>query len=245
MSAAAPTGDFAFMFGGASTDGVPLNDLWQWTVKTRKWSQIIAFGGFAPSPRWLGGAASIKSKDGVLLVIHGGTDGVRLFDDILIFNAQTATWIDAPRVGDSPFARMGHTMLSISFGEPAAAASSSSSSPASSPAAATKPKFMEMSELVHHSVGRRKLMSLGIGDASPGSEGEGEGEGEGETGAKKTVYLGPPWDPPPPVEKPFSYPDRSETTRLFVFGGSCDSALAELEQGGTYIYGPDEATVKP
>ncbi len=122
---------FIILIGGSTQEGAPLNDLWQYDHTKKEYSQITVFGRnreneqtYPPSPRWLAASTVFSTiSEGPIFIVHGGTDGIRLFDDMYAYYVKDSEWVPIIVVGDSPFARMGHALVSFSVTGAAAASS--------------------------------------------------------------------------------------------------------------------------
>ncbi|KXZ54835.1 hypothetical protein GPECTOR_4g907 [Gonium pectorale] len=78
-----------FVFGGATSDGVLLNDVWVYDQDSCQWSHVSTFGT-VPAPRT--GAASTCTDDGRRLYVFGGHDGSRCLNDVHYLDLEKLTW---------------------------------------------------------------------------------------------------------------------------------------------------------
>ncbi|GLC41598.1 hypothetical protein PLESTF_000274300 [Pleodorina starrii] len=94
-----------FVFGGASADGVLLNDVWMYDQDSCQWSHISTFGT-VPAPRT--GAAATCTDDGRRLYVFGGNDGSRCLNDVHYLDLEKLTWSPvAVHMGQPPEPREG------------------------------------------------------------------------------------------------------------------------------------------
>ncbi|KAG2424386.1 hypothetical protein HXX76_014595 [Chlamydomonas incerta] len=94
-----------FVFGGATADGVLLNDVWVWDQDSSQWAHVSTFGT-VPSPRT--GAAATCTDDGRRLYVFGGSDGGRCLNDVHYLDLEKLTWSPvAVHMGTPPEPREG------------------------------------------------------------------------------------------------------------------------------------------
>jgi hypothetical protein len=98
MTADAPT---AYLFGGRTSDGVALGDLWAYDLSTNAWTLISEDG---PPARFGHNAAWVE---GVGLVIFAGQAGGTFFNDLWAFDPAASTWNQLPASGAVPVPRYG------------------------------------------------------------------------------------------------------------------------------------------
>ncbi len=98
---ASPDGAIAYLFGGRTTAGAALDDLWAYDLTADTWRQVDAAG---PAPRFGHNAAWV---DGVGLVIFAGQAGSTFFNDLWAFDPVASTWTKLAATGDVPISRYG------------------------------------------------------------------------------------------------------------------------------------------
>ncbi len=94
------------VFGGRTTDGEPLDDVWTFSPARAVWQQLIPKQGSGPSARH---SHSSEVNNGVLYV-YGGLDGAaEAIGDFWAFDPEFCDW---RKIGDLPSV-FGHRMVSI------------------------------------------------------------------------------------------------------------------------------------
>ena len=96
-----PDGSTAYLFGGRTTDGEALGDLWALDLATDAWSRVPGNG---PPPRFGHNAAWV---DGVGLVIFAGQSPAAFFNDLWAYDPAADAWSELQSGGDPPVARYG------------------------------------------------------------------------------------------------------------------------------------------
>jgi len=94
-----------YIFGGNTAGGL-LNDLWEYTLDTRAWTQVISARGSAPSPHWRHSLIALGDR----LVLFGGRGRSALH----CFDLQRRRWSNLTTGGvraNNPCARSGHTLI--------------------------------------------------------------------------------------------------------------------------------------
>jgi len=96
-----PDAAAAYLFGGRTSDGVALGDLWEYDLTLDHWTLISETG---PPARFGHNAAWV---DGVGLVIFAGQSGGTFYNDLWAFDPDTHTWSELPASGAVPVPRYG------------------------------------------------------------------------------------------------------------------------------------------
>lgn len=96
-----PDGATAYLFGGRTSDGGALDDLWAYDVAAGRWDAVDVPG---PPARWGHNAAWV---DGVGLVIFAGQSQAAFFNDLWAFDPSADRWTELQASGDLPVARYG------------------------------------------------------------------------------------------------------------------------------------------
>jgi hypothetical protein len=100
-----------YIFGGRGEDGECFNDTFY--LNTSDWRWVRVSPTTSPPPPRLGAASLLVGNK---IVIHGGWNGKKYFDDMWVFDTEAATWIQ-PRVGGKcPCARHDHSLTLCSDG---------------------------------------------------------------------------------------------------------------------------------
>jgi hypothetical protein len=97
----APNGATAYLFGGRTTNGGALDDLWAYDLAGGRWERIDAGG---PPARFGHNAAWVE---GVGLVIFAGQSDTAFSKDLWAFDPAAERWNKLPAAGDLPVARYG------------------------------------------------------------------------------------------------------------------------------------------
>lgn len=95
---AAPEPGIAYLHGGQSASGNPLDDLWRLDVKRKRWTRLRP-GGPAPAARF--GHDMVALDDGRLL-LFGGQSGEDFFGDLWIYDPRRETWAAHGATGPAP-----------------------------------------------------------------------------------------------------------------------------------------------
>jgi hypothetical protein len=96
-----PDGARAFLFGGRTTGGVALDDLWTYDLARSRWKRIDAArppARFGHNAAWVEGAG---------LVIFGGQSDAAFYNDLWAYDPAAERWTRLPEGGDRPVARYG------------------------------------------------------------------------------------------------------------------------------------------
>lgn len=96
-----PDGATAYLFGGRTTDGSALDDLWAYDLAAGSWEEVAAEG---PDARFGHDAAWVE---GIGLVLFGGQAGDSFFNDLWGFDPSADAWGLLPAAGAVPVARYG------------------------------------------------------------------------------------------------------------------------------------------
>ncbi|KAJ1624547.1 hypothetical protein T492DRAFT_911656 [Pavlovales sp. CCMP2436] len=99
-----------YVFGGHDSNEDSLNDLWEYALDARAWTQVICAGGNAPSLRWGHSLTPLGNR----LVVFGGRDRLNnSFDSALhCFDLQRRRWSDLLAVsGEHPRERTYHAAI--------------------------------------------------------------------------------------------------------------------------------------
>jgi hypothetical protein len=91
----------AYLFGGRTSDGTALDDLWAFDLATSTWERIAAPGPparFGHNAEWV---------DGIGLVVFAGQAGADFFNDLWAWEPAAEAWTQLPASGDVPVARYG------------------------------------------------------------------------------------------------------------------------------------------
>jgi hypothetical protein len=91
----------AYLFGGRTSDGVALGDLWEYDLALDHWTLVSQTG---PPARFGHNAAWVE---GVGLVLFAGQAGGTFFNDLWAFDPDTHTWAELPASGAVPVPRYG------------------------------------------------------------------------------------------------------------------------------------------
>jgi N-acetylneuraminic acid mutarotase len=75
------------------------------TKETMTWSQTVGKGSQIPTPRAGHSTTTVVDK----LFFFGGGDGIRMFNDLYIFDPQTLTFTRPVLSGNPPVGRCAHT----------------------------------------------------------------------------------------------------------------------------------------
>jgi len=109
--AACRVAESMYVFGGRMTGGVALNDLWEYALVTRAWTQVVSAGGSAPSPRHAHSLVPLGNR----LVVFGGRYS-HVNTKLHCFDLRLRRWSN-PRVGgEPPRARGSHAAIQCGGG---------------------------------------------------------------------------------------------------------------------------------
>jgi acyl-CoA-binding protein/N-acetylneuraminic acid mutarotase len=97
-------GSKLFMFGGENPNRKPSNELWVLDLQTNEWSQPDV-SGEAPSARSSHSAVTYLER---YIVIFGGGSVANCFNDVVILDTQTMSWVRPAVTGAIPPIRAGH-----------------------------------------------------------------------------------------------------------------------------------------
>lgn len=109
------TSNTVLLFGGVTSDGTYLNDVWRYTVNTGVWSQITPSSAAVPAGRK--NHVAVKVATG-LLVFGGmvdGDNGASPASDLWSFNTATLAWTEVD-TDVHPVARYGHVAVLVPGG---------------------------------------------------------------------------------------------------------------------------------
>jgi hypothetical protein len=96
-----PDFETAYLFGGRTSDGAALGDLWAYDVPGNSWELVTGEG---PPARFGHNAAWV---DGVGVVIFAGQAGATFYNDLWAFDPAADTWEELPAGGAVPVPRYG------------------------------------------------------------------------------------------------------------------------------------------
>jgi hypothetical protein len=96
-----PDFETAYLFGGRTSDGAALGDLWAYDVPGNNWERVTEGG---PPARFGHNAAWV---DGVGLVIFAGQAGATFYNDLWAFDPAADTWEELPARAAVPVPRYG------------------------------------------------------------------------------------------------------------------------------------------
>jgi hypothetical protein len=96
-----PDGATAYLFGGRTTGGDALDDLWAYDLAANRWQQVRGTG---PPARFGHNAVWVEA---VGLVIFAGQSPSAFFNDLWAFDPAAERWTQLPASGDLPVARYG------------------------------------------------------------------------------------------------------------------------------------------
>lgn len=105
------------VFGGESSSGKLLNDMYSLHVERMEWKRIIYKQGPVPSPRLLHTATAISSTAIVVMfgdaLVHTGdqSGGTSPLSDVWVFDIRDFSWKEVPHRGNAPPARSCHTAV--------------------------------------------------------------------------------------------------------------------------------------
>jgi hypothetical protein len=106
-----------YVFGGCSGTFAPMDDLWRFDVKGKKWENMMGNRRMLrPSGRWLHSASvlPIDEQNGEYgVVVYGGGVNNQPMDDLWFWNTKEKEWEEMHPFTDRPFARAGHTLVSV------------------------------------------------------------------------------------------------------------------------------------
>lgn len=97
-------GSKVFMFGGENPNRKPNNELWVLDLQTNTWSKPDVSGA-PPEPRSSHTAVTYMER---YIVIFGGGSVANCYNDIVILDTQTMSWIRPAMSGPVPPIRAGH-----------------------------------------------------------------------------------------------------------------------------------------
>lgn len=98
-------GSRMFIFGGKGHAGEIFNDVYFLDLVEWIWVPVATLST-GPVPRLYHASTLVGRK----LVIHGGWNGITLFDDMWIFNTDSFGWMQPKTSGFAPSARYGHSL---------------------------------------------------------------------------------------------------------------------------------------
>ena len=111
------TGTELYVFGGCSSAFAPLDDLWKFEVKTKKWENLLGNKRvIRPEGRWLHSASVLpidEEKYIFAIVIFGGSVNNQPMDDLWQYNTDSKEWEEMHPFTDHPYARAGHTLVTV------------------------------------------------------------------------------------------------------------------------------------
>ncbi|TMW64004.1 hypothetical protein Poli38472_014709 [Pythium oligandrum] len=96
-----------YIFGGYNGSS-RFNDLWEYSLEKRKWSQVDA-AGQVPSRRF--GHSAVVHEGKNRLIVFGGWDGRDTLNDLFEYNFDTKEWKRLTTIGTSPPHRYRHTAV--------------------------------------------------------------------------------------------------------------------------------------
>jgi len=96
-----PDGRTAYLFGGRTTDGTALADLWAYDLAANSWTMVTDDG---PPARFGHNAAWV---DGVGLVIFAGQQAAAFYNDLWTFDPAGGSWTELEAGGAVPVPRYG------------------------------------------------------------------------------------------------------------------------------------------
>jgi len=94
-----------FIFGGKGVAGAMYNDVYFLDLVEWIWVPVATLST-GPVPRLFHSSTLVGRK----LVIHGGWNGVTIFNDMWIFNTDSFGWMQPKTSGFAPSPRYGHTL---------------------------------------------------------------------------------------------------------------------------------------
>jgi len=100
--------DQVVLFGGRTSEGDALDDVWVFDVASEAWTKVDPEEGAAPSGRYslAGGIDAVNDR---LLIFGGEEDGKVVNNEVWAFEFQSNSWVDlTPSEGPSPLPRYGH-----------------------------------------------------------------------------------------------------------------------------------------
>ncbi|XP_071958650.1 multiple epidermal growth factor-like domains protein 8 [Antedon mediterranea] len=101
------------IFGGFSMQHGFMNDIWSFNTSSREWKKQQPSTSLKPSPRGHTAACYYGNK----MVIFGGEDYSKVFDDMWIFDIETKLW-NLESFDNAPPAVAGHTLTKIGGSSP-------------------------------------------------------------------------------------------------------------------------------
>jgi N-acetylneuraminic acid mutarotase len=93
-------GTHVYLFGGRRPDA--LADFWTYDIAGNTWTEVTGFG---PQPRF--GHNAIWDSGRSLLVLFGGQDQTKFYDDVWEFDPAQSLWTQVTFAGSAPAARSG------------------------------------------------------------------------------------------------------------------------------------------
>ena len=106
-----------YIFGGCSSTFAPMDDLWKLNVVEKKWENMMGNRRMIrPAGRWLHSASVLPIDDQnniYAIVIYGGGINNQPMDDLWYWNTKDKVWEEMHAFTDRPFARAGHTLVSV------------------------------------------------------------------------------------------------------------------------------------
>jgi len=99
-------GNSMYVFGGRGKKGVVYRDIDRLNLKTWNWSKMSSTNMMPPA-RFGHSSTLVGDK----IVIFGGYDGNKTYNDLWVFNIEKTTWIQPKMSGRSPQPRHGHTCV--------------------------------------------------------------------------------------------------------------------------------------
>ena len=96
------------LFGGQGTNNLRLNDMWEWDVTARTWTNIT-FSGPRPTPRKYSGMVYDEATGKI--VLFGGSDATIRFGDTWEWDPAKKSWADVTPAGAKPSPRSELTMI--------------------------------------------------------------------------------------------------------------------------------------
>ena len=103
--------DKMLIFGGVTDKGVYLNDLWSFDMSVNLWTNIEASGD-VPAPRAL---MSCINVDGLRLLVFGGKDSSKAYDDLYYLTISLSTWKIQPTSDNYPEPRYSACIVQIDY----------------------------------------------------------------------------------------------------------------------------------
>nr|CAG4708822.1 unnamed protein product [Naegleria fowleri] len=101
-----------YIYGGQLEKGTPSNALYQFNIESMEWVKVKCTARHSTEPNLpalFGHTANVV--DGTKIYVFGGTDGSKYYNDLVVIDTETNTWVREKTNGPRPQPRYGHSCV--------------------------------------------------------------------------------------------------------------------------------------